>query len=122
MGRLWTHGLLLSASDSEVKSADGQNRDDLDYGASADQPDIDKTECGYRFLTPIQPTSDLIKAQQQADQGTDDWVFGDPRRVASVRLPGRKLRNLRSSDSKKHGRRKDDSCTSGRLPGKQRPT
>lgn len=70
----------------EVKSVDGQDRDDLDYGASADQPDIDKTGCGYRFLTPIQPTSDLIKAQQQADQGTDDWVFDDPRRVASSAL------------------------------------
>jgi hypothetical protein len=70
----------------EVKSLDGQDRDDLDYGASADQPDIDKTGCGYRFLTPIQPTSDLIKAQQQADQGTDDWFFDDPRRVASSAL------------------------------------
>jgi hypothetical protein len=27
----------------------------------------------------IQPTSDLIKAQQQADLGGDDWVFDDPR-------------------------------------------
>jgi hypothetical protein len=70
----------------EVKSVDPENRDDLDYGASADQPDIDKTGCGYRFLTPIQPTSDLIKAQQDADLGTSDWVFDDPRRVASSAL------------------------------------
>lgn len=70
----------------EVKSVDPENRDDLDYGASADQPDIDKTGCGYRFLTPIQPTSDLIKAQQDADLGTNDWVFDDPRRVASSAL------------------------------------
>lgn len=68
----------------EIKSVDGQDRDDLDYGASADQPDIDKTGCGYRFLTPIQPTSDLIKAQQDADLGGDDWVFDDPRRVRSL--------------------------------------
>lgn len=66
----------------EVRSVDLQDRVDLDYGASADQPDIDKTGCGYRFLTPIQPTDDLIKAQQQADRGGDDWVFDDPRRVA----------------------------------------
>jgi hypothetical protein len=70
----------------EIKSVDGQDRDDLDYGVSADQPDIDKTGCGYRFLTPIQPTSDLIKAQQQADRGADEWVFDDPRRVASSAL------------------------------------
>ena len=70
----------------EVKSIDPQDRDDLDYGASADQPDIDKTRCGYRFLTPIQPTSDLIKAQQDADLGGHDWVFDDPQRVASSAL------------------------------------
>jgi hypothetical protein len=66
----------------QIKSVDGQDRDDLDYGASADQPDIDKTGCGYRFLTPIQPTSDLIKAQQDADLGGHDWVFDDPKHVA----------------------------------------
>jgi hypothetical protein len=70
----------------EIKSVDGQDRDDLDYGASADQPDIDKTGCGYRFLTPIQPTSDLIRAQQEADLGGHDWVFDDPRRVVSNAL------------------------------------
>jgi hypothetical protein len=70
----------------QIKSVDGQERDDLDYGASADQPDIDKTGCGYRFLTPIQPTSDLIRAQQEADLGGHDWVFDDPRRVASNAL------------------------------------
>jgi hypothetical protein len=70
----------------EIRSVDGEDRDDLDYGASADQPDVDKTGCGYRFLTPIQPTSDLIKAQQDADLGANDWVFDDPRRVASSAL------------------------------------
>jgi hypothetical protein len=70
----------------EIKSVDGQDRDDLDYGASADQPDVDKTGCGYRFLTPIEPTSDLIKAQHDADLGGHDWVFDDPSRVASSAL------------------------------------
>jgi hypothetical protein len=37
----------------EIKSVSSQDRDDLDYGAFADQPDIDKTGCGYRDLTPI---------------------------------------------------------------------
>jgi hypothetical protein len=70
----------------EIRSVDGEDRDDLDYGASADQPDIDKTGCGYRSLTPLDPTADLIKAQQDADLGANDWVFDDPRRVASNAL------------------------------------
>lgn len=67
----------------EIKSVAPQDRDDLDYGASADQPDIDKTGCGYRELTPIQPASDLIHAQQESDLGHRDWAFDDPLRVAS---------------------------------------
>lgn len=70
----------------EIKSVDGQNRDDLDYGASADQPDIDKTGCGYRFLTPVDSTSDSIKAQQEADLGQKNWAFDDPQHVASDAL------------------------------------
>ena len=67
----------------EVKLLDTQNRDDLDYGAGFDQPDIGKVGCGYRFLTPIDATTDSIKAQQEADRGQRDWVFDDPQRVAS---------------------------------------
>jgi hypothetical protein len=70
----------------EIKSVSSQDRDDLDYGASPDQPNIDKTGCGYRELTPIQPASDLIHAQQEADLGNRDWVFDDPQRVASDAL------------------------------------
>jgi hypothetical protein len=70
----------------EIKSVSSQDRDDLDYGASADQPDIDKTGCGYRDLTAIQPASDLMHAQQEADIGQRDWVFDDPQRVASEAL------------------------------------
>jgi hypothetical protein len=43
----------------EIKSVDPQDRDDLDYGASPDQPDADKSECGYRELTPLDPTIEL---------------------------------------------------------------
>lgn len=67
----------------EVKSVDAQNRDDLDYGAASDQPEIGKVGCGYRDLIPIDPTVDLIKAQREADAGQRDWVFNDPQRVAS---------------------------------------
>jgi hypothetical protein len=34
-----------------------QHRDDLDYGASADQADIGKTGSGYQFLAPFQEQS-----------------------------------------------------------------
>ncbi len=67
----------------EIKSFDAQNRDDLDYGAASDQPEIGKVGCGYRDLLPIDPTVDLIKAQREADAGQQDWVFDNPQRVAS---------------------------------------
>jgi hypothetical protein len=67
----------------QVISVDPQDRDDLDYGASPDQPDIDKAGCSYGFLSPIQP---LIEAQHSADTGQREWVFSDPRRVASDAL------------------------------------
>lgn len=67
----------------EIKSVSPQDRDDLDYGASPDQPDIDKTGCGYRFLTPLQPEGDLIHAQNEADLDRSDWMFDNPQQVAS---------------------------------------
>jgi hypothetical protein len=70
----------------EVKSVGAQDRQDLDYGASADQPAISKVGCGYRDLMPIQPATELLAAQHQADAGTSDWVFSDPQRVASAAL------------------------------------
>lgn len=66
-----------------VESVSPQDRDDLDYGASADAPDVDKTGCGYRVLTPLAPEEDWIKAQHKADLGMHAWVFHDPRRVAT---------------------------------------
>jgi hypothetical protein len=66
-----------------IKSVSPQDRDDLDYGASPDQPDIGKTGCGYRFLTPLQPEGELIKGQQKADLDQQEWVFDDPQHVAS---------------------------------------
>lgn len=70
----------------EIKSADAQNRSDLDYGASADQPDIAKNGCGYQLLLPIEQTTALMQWQQEADGGKRDWAFDDPHRVASDAL------------------------------------
>lgn len=67
----------------KIQSVNPQDRYDLDYGASADQPDIEKTGCGYRDLTPIDPTNDLIKAQREADLGLKNGAFDDPRHVAT---------------------------------------
>lgn len=70
----------------QVISIDHQDRDDLDYGASADQPDTNKVGCGYSYLLPIRPYDDLIKAQQSAETGQREWAFSDPQRVASEAL------------------------------------
>jgi len=71
----------------EIKAADTANDTNLDYGADPDQPDIEKTDCGYRDLLPIDPrTSALMQWQQEADAGMHDWAFDDPKRVASETL------------------------------------
>jgi len=67
----------------EVKSTNTQYQTDLDYGASFDQPDIAKVGCGYSDLLPLQPGAELLRWQEEADSGKRDWVFDDPRRVAS---------------------------------------
>jgi hypothetical protein len=72
----------------EIKSVDPQDRDNLDYGASYDQPDISKAGCGYSFLTPIEMSSNLLQAQQEADQGERAWALDSPQRVASEALIG----------------------------------
>jgi hypothetical protein len=70
----------------EVKSVDPQSRDDLDYGASYDQPDLGKVGCGIQGLVPFEPSNGEIREQQLADQGSESWAFSDPRRVASDAL------------------------------------
>ena len=70
----------------QVLSVDPQNRDDLDYRASADQPNENRVGCGYRFLLPLRPQADVIDAQRQADEGSRDWAFNDPKRVAANAL------------------------------------
>ncbi len=69
----------------EIKSVDPQDRDDLDYGASSDQPDTE-AGCGYRELTPLEPTAELIQAQRRAESGQEGWAFDHPERVATDAL------------------------------------
>ncbi|MGC1462395.1 MAG: hypothetical protein WA802_09350 [Terracidiphilus sp.] len=70
----------------EVRSVSPQDRDDLDYGASYEQLDVERVGCGPLNLVPLEATNGLIHDQQQADLGTRAWVFDDPRRVASDAL------------------------------------
>ncbi len=66
----------------QVISVDTQDRVDLDYGASADQPNITKSGCGYKILTDLNPSNDLIQFQRRADDGQREWSFNNPQRVA----------------------------------------
>jgi hypothetical protein len=66
----------------EIHAVAPQDRHDLDYGESADQPDIDKAGCGYQDLTGVWPWQEEIKAQQRAEQDPNTRAFDDPERVA----------------------------------------
>src|SRR5258708_1679564 len=70
----------------EVKAVDSENRADLDYGASPDQPEITKRGCGYRDLLPIERQPALMQWQRDTDEGVHEWALDDPRRVASDTL------------------------------------
>lgn len=53
----------------KVFAVDPQDRKDLDYGAWPDQPDVDKLECGYQDLIPLEPYRSVIEAQGKAESG-----------------------------------------------------
>ena len=72
----------------EIKSVDPQDRDDLDYGASYDQPNLEAVGCGDQSLTNPYSFSEQLHAQQLADHGERAWAFDDPQRVASDGLIG----------------------------------
>ena len=66
----------------QVLAVDPHDRGDLDYRASADQPNITKAGCGYTDLLPLRVFDELLLAQRQADSGQRAWAFDDPQRVA----------------------------------------
>lgn len=67
----------------QVESVDPQDRNDLDYGASPDQPNVDKAGCGYNFLTPITPGKEALQELLTAESVPVSPAFSDPERVAS---------------------------------------
>jgi len=62
----------------EILSVSPQDRSDLDYGASPDEP-----RWWWRLLTPMFPGNSVVEDQRQADLGPRAWAFNDPKRVAS---------------------------------------
>lgn len=67
----------------QVLTVTPQDRDDLDYGASPDQPDIAKVGCGFRFLIPIEPGDNALDAQRAAEANPSGSAYDDPNAVAS---------------------------------------
>lgn len=70
----------------QVLSVELHDSPDLDFGAWAQQPNIEKRGCGYTYLTDITPYESSLKDQAQADGGEHDWMFTDPKRVATEDL------------------------------------
>jgi hypothetical protein len=66
----------------QVISVDSHDRSDLDYHASADQPNIDKVGCGYRELIRDWRFTKALDLQRRAESGERGWAFDDPARVA----------------------------------------
>jgi len=70
----------------EVLRVDRQDREDIDYRASYEQPDIDKGGCGYRDLMSFEPFLGVAQRQRAADEKGPEWVFQEPDRVAAHEL------------------------------------
>ena|SRR2546425_8042766 len=66
----------------QVLSVDSHKRFDLDYAASADQPNINKVGCGYRILSRDWQFARAIDLQRRAESGERAWAFDDPLKVA----------------------------------------
>ena len=62
----------------QVVSVDAQDLNDLDYGASYDQPDA---SC-YQFLKVNETDQDLIQIQQGAEADSNGTSFNNPEQVA----------------------------------------
>jgi hypothetical protein len=84
----------------QVVSVDPQDREDLDYVPSPDQPNLRRDGCGYTILTRGWEFKEMLDAQRQAEEGARAWAFEDPRRVAAealarlAKLDGKTLERL----------------------------
>lgn len=68
----------------QIKMVNSEDRDDLDYGSSPDQPELTKEGCEFRFLTsPAGSPSQFIDEQRHAEFTQQEWLFDDSQRVAT---------------------------------------
>jgi len=87
----------------QVESIDPQDRDDLDYDRYSGPPNDFDEDCNYRMLIPIDPMSEILEAQLEADGGERAWAYDDPNRVAldalskSAKIERPKLAKLRET-------------------------
>ncbi len=87
----------------QVNSVNPQDRDDLDYDRYAEPPDDSKPGCSLQSLLPIDPMSEILAAQAEADGGKRGWAYDDPYRVAvgalseSAKIERPKLAKLRET-------------------------
>jgi hypothetical protein len=70
----------------QIVSVDPRESNELDYGAEADQPNLDKECTGYEILNELFNRNLSIKAQERADLGQEEWAFSDPQLVATEGL------------------------------------
>lgn len=70
----------------QVMSVDSQNRARLDYGSSADQPNLEGEGCGYRILSSDWRFTHAIDLQRKAESGERSWAFDSPLKVATDAL------------------------------------
>ena len=98
-GEFWTGyghmGFSMLLMIQQVLSVDPHDRNDLDYRASADQPDIREGGCGYRILSWDWRFDKAIDLQRKAESTDRGWTFDDPRRVATELL----ARETRTNES-----------------------
>ncbi|SRR5712664_3544412 len=89
-GEFWSGyghmGCCMLMMIQQVLAIDTNNRSDLDYGSSADQPKINNAGCGYKILKEDWRSADEIELQRKAEAGDRVWAFDDPQRVAIDQL------------------------------------
>lgn len=74
---------------AQVKAVDPQDRSDLDYGASSEQPQVHEVGCGFSYLTSVDPFAGLLQQQREADDDPNSKAFRDPEAVAANYLRAR---------------------------------
>lgn len=71
----------------QVVSVEPQSSTELDYGFAPEQPDIRKANCSsYDILSDMLEFEPLLKAQRHAENAQTEWLFTDPKRVATSGL------------------------------------